>query len=177
MFALSDTKKHLRLELRCLAQHMKLYRSRAPRYFKDGLFSCGVLLKRGLICYVPLPFVERLMTCASSTNSRSSATSFPHSVFIVTITDLRRDNRPELRKAGNLRYAFARTSGEAIAIFDADFCPRSDFLRETVPHLLDSTIGIVQSPQFFRRRREQTWVEQGAGVTQEFFYRLVQVCV
>lgn len=30
-----------------------------------------------------------------------------------------------MKKAGNLRYAFARTSGEAVVIFDADFCPRS----------------------------------------------------
>ncbi|CBJ28244.1 Cellulose synthase (UDP-forming), family GT2 [Ectocarpus siliculosus] len=83
---------------------------------------------------------------------------------------------PALKKAGNLRNAFARTSGEAIAIFDADFCPRADFLKETVPYLgEDPTIGIVQTPQFFRHRKEQTWVEQGAGVTQEFFYRMVQM--
>ncbi|CAM9677332.1 unnamed protein product, partial [Hapterophycus canaliculatus] len=83
-----------------------------------------------------------------------------------------RDNVPELKKAGNLRNAFARTSGEAIAIFDADFCPRPDFLRETVPYLgEDPSVGIVQTPQFFRLREEQTWVEQGAGVSQEFFYR------
>ncbi|CAM9911429.1 unnamed protein product, partial [Ascophyllum nodosum] len=88
---------------------------------------------------------------------------------------IRRDDRPNLKKAGNLRYAFARTSGEVTAIFDADFCPRADFLRETVPYLLDMSIGIVQTPQFFRRRNEQTWVEQGAGASQEFFYRMVQV--
>ncbi|CAM9997739.1 unnamed protein product, partial [Ectocarpus fasciculatus] len=88
---------------------------------------------------------------------------------------IRRDNRPELKKAGNLRYAFARTSGEVIVIFDADFCPRPDFLRETLPYLVDPSIGILQTPQFFRRREEQTWVEQGAGASQEFFYRLIQV--
>ena len=53
---------------------------------------------------------------------------------------------------------------------------RPDFLKETVPYLgEDPSIGIVQTPQFFRHREEQTWVEQGAGVTQEFFYRMVQV--
>ncbi|CAM9620212.1 unnamed protein product [Ectocarpus sp. 6 AP-2014] len=88
---------------------------------------------------------------------------------------IRRDNRPELKKAGNLRHAFARTSGEVIVIFDADFCPRPDFLRETLPYLVDPSIGILQTPQFFRRREEQTWVEQGAGASQEHFYRLIQV--
>jgi cellulose synthase/poly-beta-1,6-N-acetylglucosamine synthase-like glycosyltransferase len=87
-----------------------------------------------------------------------------------------RGDRPRLRKAGNLRWAFARTQGDFFAIFDADFCPRPDFLRElVVEHLADDRTAIVQSPQFFRVTDEQTWVEQGAGATQELFYRVVQV--
>lgn len=62
-----------------------------------------------------------------------------------------------------------------ITIFDADFCPRSDFLQETLPYFGDAEIGILQTPQFFRRREEQTWVEQGAGASQEVFYRMIQV--
>ena len=60
-------------------------------------------------------------------------------------------------------------------VFDADFCPRRDFLAETVPYLTDPSIGILQTPQFFSRRPQQTWVEQGAGVCQELFYRMEQV--
>jgi hypothetical protein len=87
-----------------------------------------------------------------------------------------RDDRPRLRKAGNLRWAFARTQGDYFAIFDADFCPRPDFLRElVVEHMADDKTAIVQSPQFFRVTDGQTWVEQGAGATQELFYRVVQV--
>jgi len=87
-----------------------------------------------------------------------------------------RDDRPRLRKAGNLRWAFARTGGDFFAIFDADFCPRPDFLRElVVEHMADDRTAIVQSPQFFRVTGDQTWVEQGAGATQELFYRVVQV--
>lgn len=89
--------------------------------------------------------------------------------------DIRRDDRPLLKKAGNLRYAFARTSGELIVVFDADFCPRPDFFHESLPYFADPSIGLVQTPQFFRRSDEQTWVEQGAGVVQELFYRLIQV--
>lgn len=86
--------------------------------------------------------------------------------------------RPELRqhkKSGNLNYAFARTSGEHIAVFDADFRPRGDFLAELLPYLDDQQVGIVQSPQFFRVSRRQTWVEQAAGAALEVFYRAVQV--
>ena len=84
--------------------------------------------------------------------------------------------RPERshKKAGNLRYAFARTGGEHIVIFDADFRTRPDFLAETLPYLDDPTIGIVQTPQFFRALPSQTWVEQAASATLEVFYRSVQ---
>jgi len=86
-----------------------------------------------------------------------------------------RDDRPHLKKAGNIRYAFKVTSSEYYAIFDADFCPRSDFLLETVPVCLaKSTVAIVQTPQYFRSVSEQSWVEQAAGPYQEYFYRLVQ---
>lgn len=87
-----------------------------------------------------------------------------------------RDNKPHLKKAGNLRYAFTRTDGDFFMIFDADFCPRADILKEMLPRMRhDPKIAIVQTPQFFRCRPEQTWVEQGASATQEYFYRVVQV--
>jgi cellulose synthase (UDP-forming) len=81
----------------------------------------------------------------------------------------------EHKKAGNLNYAFARTSGEHIVIFDADFRPRPDFLAETLPYLDDPATGLVQTPQFFRVSPRQTWVERAAGATLEIFYRAVQV--
>ncbi|HEY7145750.1 MAG TPA: glycosyltransferase [Streptosporangiaceae bacterium] len=86
--------------------------------------------------------------------------------------------RPDLRackKSGNLRYAFARTSGEYVVIFDADFAPRPDFLAETLPYLDDPAVAIVQTPQFFRGSAGQTWVENAAGSIQEVFYRSIQV--
>jgi cellulose synthase/poly-beta-1,6-N-acetylglucosamine synthase-like glycosyltransferase len=87
-----------------------------------------------------------------------------------------RDDRPRLKKAGNLRWAFARTKGDYFVIFDADFCPRWDFLLEIIPeHLADPKTALVQTPQYFRVVKEQTWVEKGAGATQELFYRVVQV--
>lgn len=88
---------------------------------------------------------------------------------------LRRSDARHHKKAGNLNYAFARTDGQHIAVFDADFRPRADFLLETLPYLDDQAVGIVQTPQFFRTEREQTWVERAAGPTLEVFYRAVQV--
>jgi cellulose synthase (UDP-forming) len=81
----------------------------------------------------------------------------------------------EHKKSGNLNYAFARTNGEHIVIFDADFRPSPRFLAETLPYLDDPAVGIVQTPQFFRVTGRQSWVERAAGATLEIFYRAVQV--
>lgn len=48
-------------------------------------------------------------------------------------------------KAGALKDATHLAKGELIAIFDADFLPRPDFLLSTVGHFKDSKVGIVQS--------------------------------
>jgi cellulose synthase (UDP-forming) len=88
---------------------------------------------------------------------------------------IRRPDLPAFKKAGNLRYAFARTDGEYLVIFDADFAPRSDFLAETLPYLEDPAVAIVQTPQYFRRNSRQNWIENSAGAVQEVFYRTIQV--
>lgn len=87
-----------------------------------------------------------------------------------------RPNKGELKKAGNLRYAFPRTSSDLMLVLDADFCPRSDMLKEMIPYFnADPMIAIVQSPQFFRIEEEQPWSMKGAAYIQELFYRMIQV--
>ncbi|WP_175517734.1 PQQ-dependent sugar dehydrogenase [Planctomicrobium piriforme] len=87
---------------------------------------------------------------------------------------LRRPAR-ELRKAGNLRYAFSHSHGDFILLLDADFRPRADMLLELMPYLLhDAQVAIVQSPQFFDVHSGMNWVQAGAGYVQELFYRLIQ---
>lgn len=85
-----------------------------------------------------------------------------------------RPNRGHMKKAGNLQYAYTQTAGEFIVIFDADFCPRPDFLEHLMPYTEDRGIGIVQSPQYFSTTSAMGWLERTAGATQELFYRWVQ---
>jgi cellulose synthase (UDP-forming) len=87
-----------------------------------------------------------------------------------------RPNRGWYKKAGNLRHAFTRSSGDFVLILDADFAPRADLPAEMLPYFdADPALGIVQSPQYFRTHARQSWTERGAGAVQELFYRLVQV--
>lgn len=60
------------------------------------------------------------------------------------IQQIRRAKR-EGFKAGALRDAMPLATGELIAIFDADFLPRPDFLLATVHYFKNSEVGIVQS--------------------------------
>ncbi len=56
----------------------------------------------------------------------------------------------EHAKAGNLNNGLANSSGEFVAVFDADHAPARDFLQETVPYFArDSRLFLVQTPHFF----------------------------
>jgi cellulose synthase (UDP-forming) len=94
-------------------------------------------------------------------------------------TYLSRPNKGEMKKAGNLKYAFERTSGDYFVIFDADFAPLPEFINETVPYMLkDPKMGILQTPQYFEVHSgvsSKCWLEYGAGAIQEDFYRMIQV--
>jgi len=52
-------------------------------------------------------------------------------------------------KAGNMNNGLKVSSGEFVAVFDADFVPYRHFLRRTLPFFSDESIGIVQTPQHF----------------------------
>ncbi len=59
--------------------------------------------------------------------------------------------RPDNRhaKAGNLNHAIAKTSGDLIVVFDADFVPTKNFLTRTIGFFQNRTIALVQTHQSF----------------------------
>ena len=48
-------------------------------------------------------------------------------------------------KAGALQYGLELATGDFTAVFDADFVPHPDFLKQTVPYFQDESIGMVQT--------------------------------
>ena len=59
-------------------------------------------------------------------------------------------DRNEHAKAGNLNNGMKHSSGELIAVFDADHAPARDFLLETVGYFDDDPkLFLVQTPHFF----------------------------
>ena len=62
----------------------------------------------------------------------------------VRIVHLRRPNR-EGYKAGALRYGLTQAEGDFVAVFDADFVPRPDFLCRLMPAFARERLGAVQA--------------------------------
>ena len=62
----------------------------------------------------------------------------------LDIQHITRENRKGF-KAGALKEGLKTAKGEFIAIFDADFLPKSDWLQKTIPYFKDEAIGVVQT--------------------------------
>lgn len=81
-------------------------------------------------------------------------------------------------KAGNLNHALAQTTGEFVAIFDADHAPKVTFLTKTLGYFLQPRVAFVQTPQDFynldsyqhrwRSDKRTVWTEQS------LFFRVIQ---
>ncbi len=62
----------------------------------------------------------------------------------LDIVHICRENRQGF-KAGALKEGLEIAKGEFIAIFDADFLPKKDWLKNTIPYFKDEKIGVVQT--------------------------------
>ncbi len=62
----------------------------------------------------------------------------------LDIQHVTRKNR-EGFKAGALKEGLKTAKGEYIAIFDADFLPKKNWLKNTIPYFKDPAIGVVQT--------------------------------
>jgi len=62
----------------------------------------------------------------------------------IDVIHIHRKNR-EGFKAGALANGLERSRGEYLAIFDADFLPRPDFLKKILPHFDDEKVAFVQA--------------------------------
>ena len=70
---------------------------------------------------------------------------------------IHRGDRPGF-KAGALKQAMARVTGQFIAIFDADFVPDANFLLKTVPHFANNpALGFVQT-RWGHLNRDYSWL-------------------
>src|SRR5229473_3371025 len=81
-------------------------------------------------------------------------------------------------KAGNLNHALAGSSGELIAVFDADHAPRRDFLVKTLGYFEDTRVAFVQTPQDYYNldsyQHRGTHASHEIWTEQALFFRVIQ---
>ncbi|HEY4493599.1 MAG TPA: cellulose synthase catalytic subunit [Candidatus Paceibacterota bacterium] len=132
-----------------------------------------------------LPYVNKKVYVLDDTKDQDSRKEQEVMAKQYGFEYLSRPDRGYMKKAGNIRYGFERSSGEFIVILDADCAPHPDFIRELLPYMEHASnddsgkrIGIVQSPQYFdmgkKIKREQP-LAYGAAHSQEAFYRIIEV--
>jgi cellulose synthase/poly-beta-1,6-N-acetylglucosamine synthase-like glycosyltransferase len=81
----------------------------------------------------------------------------------VNLSVLHRGERSGF-KAGNLAFGLHHSDAPYVAIFDADFVPPRDFLRRTVPALVDDPgLGFVQA-RWGHANRTFNWLTRAQGV-------------
>ena len=80
-----------------------------------------------------------------------------------------------MKKAGNLLHALTISDGEYIAVIDADFAMRPEFLYETMPYFSDPHVGIVQTAQYFDvTNQTSSYIQRYAGTLQDIFFHYIQ---
>ncbi len=105
---------------------------------------------------------------------RIELTALAHELGAKYLTRVRNEHA----KAGNMNNAFKQSSGELIAVFDADHVPVREFLNRTVGYFReDPKLFLCQTPHFFTNpdpleRNLQTF--QSMPSENEMFYGIIQ---
>ncbi|MCA9244655.1 MAG: glycosyltransferase, partial [Phycisphaerales bacterium] len=91
----------------------------------------------------------------------------------VDIKVVRRSNRTHY-KAGALAHGVTTARGEFIAIFDADFLPGPDFLRNLIPlALVDAKVACVQG-RWGHLNRDETWITRAVALGMDGHFAIEQ---
>lgn len=94
-------------------------------------------------------------------------------VLGFNISHIRRENRIGF-KAGALQYGLNICSSEYVAIFDADFLPKPDFLKQTIPTLTQDGIGMVQT-RWGHLNKNYSWLTKAQAFGLDGHFTIEQV--
>lgn len=113
------------------------------------------VIERLLLAVSKIDYPERLLEIQLLDDSDDGVTTQLAEELVqnkkLKIKHLRRLNR-EGYKAGALAYGMQKSEAEFFAVFDADFIPQSDFLKETIRYFADTDIAFVQARWTFVNR-------------------------
>ena len=154
----------------CLLQFHLLYKYRKGQQFVDNSNSNASISETALpFVTVQLPIYNELYVIERLID-RVTEFHYPKDKFEIHILDDSTDETVEIvrkkveqyrtkgfqikqirrtdrtgYKAGALKEATQEAKGDFIAIFDADFLPKRDFLLKTIPYFENPKVGVVQT--------------------------------
>lgn len=139
-----------------------------------------------------IPTFNESIEIVTRTLSAAVKMDYPHTTWLLDD-----GNRPEFRKlaedlgakylarpthehakAGNLNYGLEHSSGQFIAIFDADHVPSKNFITAVLGYFSDPAVAFVQTPQdFYNLDSYQHRMDKSKGLVwteQSLFFRVIQ---
>jgi len=139
-----------------------------------------------------IPTINESVETVRRTVVTAMAMEYPHTTYVLDdgrreeirqmalelgCQYITRDNN-DYAKAGNLNNAFRQTSGEFIALFDADHAPKNTFLVRTLGYFRNPKVAFVQTPQdFYNLDSYQHRLTRDTGKMwseQSLFFRVIQ---
>jgi cellulose synthase/poly-beta-1,6-N-acetylglucosamine synthase-like glycosyltransferase len=88
----------------------------------------------------------------------------------INATHLRRSQRTGF-KAGALAHGLTQSTAEFVAIFDADFVPAPDFLKQVLPDFTDADVGMVQT-RWGHLNRDASWLTKAQALQLDAHFRI-----
>ena len=133
------------------------------------------LIEANIKAYLNMIYLDKekihIYVCDDGNRENIKRLSQKYSVGYIT------RNNNENAKAGNYNNALKHIHSKYIATFDADMCPKENFLEELIPILeSDNNIGFVQTPQEFKNLDiYQKRFGLNIPNAQNFFYHYMQI--
>ena len=138
------------------------HRSQSPILVQLPVYNEAAVIERLIDAVAQLDWVDlRIRVLDDSTDETSKLAADRIDYWVkkgVQICHIQRQNRTGY-KAGALAEGLTQDDADFIAIFDADFVPRSDFLKQMMVSFASLNTGMVQA-RWGHLNRDQSWLSR-----------------
>ena len=143
------------------------------------IFNEALVVNRLIDAVVQLDYPAHLLQIQVLDDSTDETTELAqagvdyHRNHGINIELIHRNERPGF-KAGALANGLKSATGEYVAIFDADFVPEPDFLKQTVPYFAHNPqVGIIQT-RWGHLNRDYSWLTAAQALALDGHFAIEQ---
>jgi cellulose synthase/poly-beta-1,6-N-acetylglucosamine synthase-like glycosyltransferase len=143
------------------------------------IFNEALVVERLIEAMVRLDYPAHLLQIQVLDDSTDETTALAQNLVDgyraqgINIELIHRRERPGF-KAGALANGLGYATGQFMAIFDSDFVPEPDFLRQTVPHFAaNPKLGIIQT-RWGHLNRQYSWLTEAQALALDGHFAIEQ---